>query len=197
MTAVQSKSDSVETSIRVVLFSGDKRDWITWEEKYLARASRKGFKKLLTQDTIVIPKSTVDESALSDEQKEMKALNEKAYSDLILSMDDSKTSGRVAFNLVKSTKSKEYEDGHARLAWGKLQGKYAPKTAPTMTKLSEMYQCARLREGKDPAVYITYLEDLRNRLDEMEWKVTDTQFFVKILNSLTDEYEKSNGRFGK
>ena len=63
------------------------------------------------------------------------------------------------------------------------------KTAPTMTKLSEMYQNARLREGKDPDVYITYLEDLRNRLEEMEWNVTDTQFFVKILNSLTDEYE--------
>ena len=42
---VLSKEDNVETSIRVVLFSGDKRDWMTWEEKYLARASSKGFKK--------------------------------------------------------------------------------------------------------------------------------------------------------
>ena len=103
-------------------------------------------------------------STLLDEQKRTKALNKQAYSDLILSMDDQKAGGRVAFDLLKSsTKSKDYEDGNAR---------YAPKSAPTMTKLSEIYQCARLKEGKDPDVYITYLEDLRNRLEEMERKVT-------------------------
>ena len=189
MPSVLSKEDSVETSIRVVLFTGDKRDWVTWEEKFLARAIKKGYKKVLIDSGIGIPKSTDAESTLSDEQKKIRAWNENAYGDLILSMDTQKSGGRVAFNIVRGTKSKDYEDGNARTAWRNLTRKYAPKTAPTMTKLSQMYQNARLREGRDPDVFITHLEDLRTQLETMNWTVTDTQFMVKILNSLTDDYE--------
>jgi hypothetical protein len=37
-------------------------------------------------------------------------------------------------------------------------------------------------------VYITYLEDLRDHLEQMNWMVMDTQFMVKVLNSLMPEY---------
>lgn len=78
---------SVEVSIKVVMFSGDKRDWMTWEEKFLgARASGKGYKKVLMGE-VSIPKSTEDESKLSEEQLLVKKMNEKVYSDMILSMD--------------------------------------------------------------------------------------------------------------
>ncbi len=32
-------------------------------------------------------------------------------------------------------------------------------------------------------MYITYLEDLRDHLKQMNWMVMDTQFMVKVLNS--------------
>ncbi len=35
---------SGETSIKVVTFSGKKKDWPMWEEKFLARASHRGYK---------------------------------------------------------------------------------------------------------------------------------------------------------
>ena len=93
MSSVLKKEDSVETSIRVVLFTGDKRDWVTWEEKFLARAIKKGYKKILTDSGIGIPKSTDAESTLSDEQKKIRAWNESAYGNLILSMDTQKSGG--------------------------------------------------------------------------------------------------------
>ncbi len=37
-------------------------------------------------------------------------------------------------------------------------------------------------------MYITYLEDLRGHLKQMNWMVMDTQFMVKVLNSLMLEY---------
>ena len=108
--------------------------------------------------------------------------------DLILSMDMDQSGGSVAFNIVKSTKKGDYMEGNARLAWKKLKRKYAPTTAPSLMRMSETYTNASLRKGSDPDVYITYLEDLRDHLELMNWKVTDTQFMVKVLNSLTPEY---------
>ena len=179
---------SVETSIKVVLFSGMKKDWAAWEEKFLARSSSKGYKSLLMGDEEV-PKSTEDEDKLTDEQKQEKKWNEKAYADLVLSMDTDKPSGRVAFNIIRGTKTAEYADGNAALAWKRLKRKYEPNTAPTLMKLTQLYQNARLKKGRDPDVFVTYLEDLRSRLQVMNWEVTDTQFMVKILNSLPDDYE--------
>jgi translation initiation factor 2 alpha subunit (eIF-2alpha) len=47
---------------------------------------------------------------------------------------------------------------------------------------------AKFRKGADLDVYITYLEDLRDHLEQMNWVVMETQFMVKVLNSLTLEY---------
>ncbi len=61
-------------------------------------------------------------------------------------------------------------------------------TAPSLMRMSELYMNAKLRKGADPGMYITYLEDLRDPLEQMNWVVMDTQFMVKILNSLMPEY---------
>ena len=41
-------TEAAETSIKVISFSGAKKDWEIWKYKFLARASRKGYKDLLT-----------------------------------------------------------------------------------------------------------------------------------------------------
>ncbi len=48
-----------EFSIKVIGFSGKKKDWITWEEKFLSKAKRRGYKDLLL-GRVVIPMSTAD-----------------------------------------------------------------------------------------------------------------------------------------
>jgi hypothetical protein len=44
-------------------------------------------------------------------------MNELAYTELILSIDDKTSSGKVKFNLVKGFKNKDYADGNASMAW--------------------------------------------------------------------------------
>ena len=109
-------SDSREESIRVLVFNGKKADWPAWEEKFLAKATRKGIKTILVDDTIVVPKSNevLDESVKSDLKKlATRQMNDLAYSELILSIDTTQSGGKVAFSIVKGSKSTDYKDGNA------------------------------------------------------------------------------------
>ena len=136
---------SGETSIKVVTFSGKKKDWPMWEEKFLARASHRGYKHILMDEGIKIPKS--DEMGLMPDKEKVKKLNEKAYMELILSMDTDQPGGSIAFNIMKGTKKGEYKEGNAKLAWKNLKKKYAPMTAPSLMRMSELYTNAKLQKG--------------------------------------------------
>jgi hypothetical protein len=48
-------------------------------------------------------------------------LNEMAFTELVLSIDVSSSSGKIAFGIVKSFKTKDYEDGHSVLACVKVR----------------------------------------------------------------------------
>jgi hypothetical protein len=58
---------SGKTSIKVVTFSGKKKDWPMWEEKFLARASHRGYMHILMDKGIKIP--TSDEMGLTLDQE--------------------------------------------------------------------------------------------------------------------------------
>ena len=122
------ESSAIETAIRVLLFSGKKTDWNHWEEKFMAKAKRKGLKEIYN-GTKTIPRYLDEDDEDYDEMTEeeikkynkMCELNELAYSDLIMSMDTSTTAGKVAFGLVKSSKSKDFPDGNAAISWKRLK----------------------------------------------------------------------------
>ena len=42
-----------EKSIRVIYFSGKKEAWRVWNRKFIARANRMGYKKLLEGKTVI------------------------------------------------------------------------------------------------------------------------------------------------
>jgi hypothetical protein len=75
-------------------------------------------------------------------------LNEIAFTELILSIDVSKSNGKIAFGIVKSCKSNEFEDGNAALAWEKLKEKYDPMFAPLLVKTERMFRESRLGKLK-------------------------------------------------
>jgi hypothetical protein len=175
-----------EKYIKIISFSGKKEDWEIWESKFSARARKKGYKDVLTRK-MAVPKDS--ETNLNARQKKAREMNDEAYADLMLAMDTEESSGKVAFRIVRSAKNNDYAKGSAALAWEKLTKKYAPTTAPSRVKLSKMFYQAKLKEGQDPEEYITYLEDLRDHLDECGYKMNDEQFMVQVLNSLTKEYE--------
>jgi hypothetical protein len=181
---------STETAIRVIQFSGKKVEWPTWEEKFLARAKRRNYKDLLL-DKVKVPDATASDPD-PDVQKDIdkrRDLNELGYSDLILSMDTATALGRVAFNIIKLSKNTQFPDGNINVAWAKLKAKYAPDSAPHMAMLSKKFYASTLKQGSDPDLFITYLEDLRGQLENMSFNIDENQFMIHILNNLTKDYE--------
>jgi gag-polypeptide of LTR copia-type len=69
--------------------------------------------------------------------------------------------------LVKGCKSKDYPDGNAATAWERLKNKFEPISAPSMVKLEKQFRGLALKKGQDPEVWITELEDLYVRLEDM------------------------------
>jgi hypothetical protein len=67
-----------------------------------------------------IPKSSEVYDEKTNEGKVMLRiinLNEMAFTELVLSIDVSSNSGKIAFEIVKRCKTKDYEGGHAGLSW--------------------------------------------------------------------------------
>ena len=116
-------------------------------------------------------------------------LNKIAFTAVILSIDVKTSNGKIAFNLVKGCKSKDYPDGNAATAWERLKNKYEPISAPSMVKLEKQFRGLALKKGQDPEVWITELEDLRVRLEDMGSSISDNQFMIHMLNNLTSDYE--------
>jgi hypothetical protein len=107
-------------------------------------------------------------------------LNEMAFTELVLSIDVSSSSGKIAFGIVKSCKTKDYEDDHAGLACKKLRKKYDPVPAPSLVKTERLFRESKLGKDEDPGTWITNLEDLRLKLEVMGSFMTDDQFMVQI-----------------
>ena len=133
------------SAIRVIPFYGKSDEWPTWSEKFLAKAQRYGFKDVLL-GKVTIPKTDEVFNVESEERKKMMMtadLNELAYTELILSKDDKTSSGKVACNLVKACKTKDYVDGNAFMAWERLKNKFEPVSAPSLVKMeNHIRQCA-------------------------------------------------------
>ena len=178
-------------TIRVIPFCGKVDEWPIWSEKFLAKAKRCGFKDILL-GKLSIPKADEEFDELSDIGKKMAKiieLNEIAYTELILSIDVKNSDGKIAFNIVKGCKNKDYPDGNATSAWEKFKNKYEPVSAPSMVKLDKQFRDSSLKKGQDPEVWITNLEDIRVRLDDMGSSISENQFMIHVLNNLTQDYE--------
>ena len=174
-----------EKAIRIISFSGKKVDWPVWKEKFLVRPRRKGYQDLLKGKEL--PPSN---DSSQTKKTRCDKLNESAYKDIVLSIDAAKDAGRVAFQIVKGSKNAEFVNGSARLAWWRLENKYTSRSAPNLLKLQEQYTESRLRKkAHDPDIWITQLEDMRYRLEEMGEIISNRQLIMKILNNLPEDYD--------
>jgi hypothetical protein len=104
------------SSIRVLNFSGRKEEWPSWSEKFLAKAKRAGTEDVLL-GKVKIPSSFEVADEKTEEGKKLLRISERneiAYTELILSIDVNNGQGKIAFGIVKSCKTKEFEDwGHS------------------------------------------------------------------------------------
>jgi hypothetical protein len=129
-------------TIRVIPFCGKADEWPIWNEKFMAKAKRYGFKDVLT-GKLSIPKADEEFDKDLDIGKKMLnaiELNKVAYTELLLSIDVKTSNGKIAFNIVKGCKSKDHPDGNAATAWDKLKNKYKPMSALSMVKLDKPFR---------------------------------------------------------
>ena len=80
-----------------------------------------------------LPRNTRRQSPVADGKEsrdniiKFNDLNEEAFEDIILSIDQMKKQGKVAFSLVKNCKTAKYPEGNCKLAWNCLVAKCSPK----------------------------------------------------------------------
>ena len=111
--------EKLEKSIRILPFKGkDDEEYSMWSQKFLARASMKGYDGIL-EGSVKVKKD--GESSYSDKELTARAKNKEAYNDLILSMD-----GKVCFKIVKTSVTADLPKGSAYEAWQGLTLKYLP-----------------------------------------------------------------------
>ena len=109
-----------EKSIRVIEFTGKKKDFDPLSEKFLARAEIRGYSQLLTSNRSragidKVPSKEECEKAVVDDKKnaiEVDRLNKLGCLELVLSMNADSSEGKIAFCTVKSCKTKEFPNGN-------------------------------------------------------------------------------------
>ena len=160
-----SDKDKGKKSIKVIYFSGKSAGWRVWNQKFMARANRIGYKKILEGKT-AIPTQHDYETAEAKDSKdrtdndkktiENYRLNEKANEDLLLSIDEETKTGKVAFNLVDNAVTSANPKGDSKIAWDRLITIYAPKTAPSYIQLKKEFANSKLKSAvHNPDDWIT------------------------------------------
>ena len=97
-----------------------------------------------------------------------------ACDNLIVSMDDSASGSKVAFNTIGNTKDKEkWPDGNAKIAWEKLKKKCAPTSAPNLLKVHREFYGAKFKKHWAPDAFITNMEELRGQMENMGHKMDE------------------------
>jgi gag-polypeptide of LTR copia-type len=115
-------------------------------------------------------------------------MNELPFTELILSIDDKTSNGKVAFHLVKGCKNKDYANGNASMAWERLKNKFEPQSAPSLVKMEKQFRHCALKKCQGPDVCITELEDYRMKLDELGSSISENQFILHILKNMIAAY---------
>ena len=86
-------------------------------------------------------------------------LNELAYEDLILLINNSSSAGKVAVGLVMNAKSEDFPEGNCKVAWDRLVSKYALHTASSLCKLKSKFHNSKLELiDKDKDEWISHLK---------------------------------------
>ena len=108
-------------SIRYIPFSGKSKDWHQWSLTFLATASMRGY---------------IDVLKPKDPSKKIKeADNRKAYNDLLVSCQEP-----VTFGIIAESRTSEFPEGDARIAWKKLGQCFEPKTGSAKVELRKEFQ---------------------------------------------------------
>ncbi len=179
-----------DVSVRVVPFAGKPGEWKDWKDKFAVKAAINGYDRVLSGEDKVPPlyDDKGNKLTLSEEEKKISDANTTGFGELMLSINTEEPEGKVAFAMIKAAKTKIYPHGNLLTAFKRMQAKYEPNNTPQLVQLTKEFHSKTLKPGQDPDHFITYMEALRVRLDEMDYPITEKALIIHILNSLTPEY---------
>jgi putative NIF3 family GTP cyclohydrolase 1 type 2 len=127
-------------------------------------------------------------TTLTAVQKAIVDINKKGFGKLILSIDCNTPAGKVAFSMVKNTKTTENPDGSLRQAYLRLKAKFEPSTTPHLMQLTREFHSKSLGRNQDPDIFITELEELKIKMIELDHDITEKSMILHILNNLNENY---------
>ena len=172
----------ISKSIKIIPFHGKKKMFQQWSGKFLAAARVRGYAGILTGNDKV-PAEKEDLKDTDKEKIKNRANNEKAYTDLMLSMEE-----EVCFAYVEGAKSTKLPNGDAALAWKRLNAKYRPVTRQQRVSQRLDFQNSKLRSWKDdPDEWITELERKQVYLKDMGVTISDDDFNLHVISNLLEE----------
>jgi hypothetical protein len=192
MSTSVSGTVSGETSIKVILFSGKKDEWDNWKEFFLIKASMKGYEEILTGEETT-PEThnprNGKKKTLTPEDQEIADKNRKGFGELILSIDHSNPHGKIAFAIVKNSKTEGMPNGDLHLVYCRLKKKFEPSTTPQLMQLTKTFHSKVLGKHQDPDTYITEMESLRIKLVQLNHNITEQALILHVLNNLNEQYD--------
>jgi len=184
-------SENDDCVIRVIVFNGEPEEWNYWEEKFLARGGKKGFKDVLTGVLQATNDSkTLDlMSAVGKEKNLVKKQNTFGIWRVDFVHWYEQGQGEDCIPDCEEQQNYWEEGGDVALVWKWLKEKYAPKIAPRKVKLMQEFQKMTLKSsGEDPDVWLTNLESIQMKLAETSYTISDKQLMIHIMNNLPKEY---------
>lgn len=126
---------------RLLRFSGKQDDWRIWSRKFLARASTKAYKNILTGVEKAPPalqggttETTAEEKERISTEKKFVKGNSLAYVELLSAVFDD-----ISFNIVDEARSKDHPDGDCALAWEGLMRTFEPTTSASKVALKKKF----------------------------------------------------------
>jgi hypothetical protein len=170
----------MEMQLKIVGFSGLKKDWDRWNVTFLAKARLKGYRNLLVGIDRMPSKGTKG-------HEDFMTKNDFAFAELLISCECD-----VCLGLVNISRSEEMPEGDAHIAWTKLVEKFAPTTKYNLIKTKKEFVDSKLEDvTMDPDEWIQNLEILRQRLMILGHPISEMDLIIHVMHNLPEEYENT------
>jgi len=177
-------------------FSGKQEDWFGWEENFKARAMSRGYYGIMMGEES-IPEHGLKLDATKDKEKiDLRKLNATGYQELLSCINFKDGEGKRVFDLILSSKSKEFPMGNIKDAYEALKQRFAPVKTVLLGELENKLFASSLSKGENPEEFVIDLENVRAQMAEMGSTITDDQFLRRVIMNLTGEYGLVNKLLG-
>ncbi len=186
---------SDEDKLRILPFSGKRKDWRKWSSKFKAYAQTKGYLGILTGEELA-PGESVVVADNDTENKRLRKANISAYNALLHAMMSD-----TAYDRVENARDSDFPNGNAKVAWDKLVKKYQPDSLTEAASLEKKFEKLTLSNPKkDPEDFVEALLTLRNQLKKVsdgKIEIDDDKVMRHVMNNLPEAYDITVTELGK